>query len=177
MLQAWRELDGTERFVWNKLITGGFRVGVSQRLVVRALAELSGVDAGVLAHRLMGGWDPGAVAWTRLVSPDTHDADVSQPYPFFLAHALDDQPDTLGPREAWQAEWKWDGIRAQLVRRDGRTFLWSRGEELVTERFPELAEAAAALPDGTVLDGEILPWRDGQPLGFAQLQRRIGGAT
>ena len=174
LVQAWRELDGTERFVWNKLITGGFRVGVSQRLVVRALAEVSGVDAGVLAHRLTGGWRPGAVAWTRLVSPDTQDADVSQPYPFCLANALDGEPGSLGNPSDWQAEWKWDGIRAQLVRRDARSFLWSRGEELVTDRFPELAEAAAALPDGTVLDGEILPWRDGQPLGFAQLQRRIG---
>ncbi|MBW3627902.1 MAG: ATP-dependent DNA ligase [Gemmatimonadetes bacterium] len=171
---AWRQLDGTERFVWNKLITGGFRVGVSRSLVVRALARTSGVDEATIAHRLMGGWEPRPELFKSLVALDTGDANVSRPYPFFLAYALEQEPETLGPASEWQAEWKWDGIRAQLIRRRGQTFIWSRGEDLVTERFPELAEAAALLPDGTVLDGEILPWRDGQPMSFADLQRRIG---
>lgn len=174
MLRAWRALDGTERFVWNKLITGAFRVGVSRSLVIRALAGTSGIDEPTIAHRLSGHWEPTASGFAQLVSPDTDDADLSRPYPFFLAYALENDLAALGDVSEWQAEWKWDGIRAQLVRRRGRTFLWTRGEELVTERFPEIAEAARLLPDGTVLDGEILPWRDDAPLPFAQLQRRIG---
>lgn len=174
VLRAWRTLDGTERFVWNKLITGAFRVGVSRNLVIRALAGASGIDEPTIAHRLSGNWAPTAASFASLVSADTDDADLSRPYPFFLAYALEDELAALGDVDDWQAEWKWDGIRAQLVRRRGRTFLWTRGEELVTERFPEIAEAARLLPDGTVLDGEILPWRDEAPLPFAQLQRRIG---
>jgi DNA ligase-1 len=174
ILRSWRELDGNERFVWNKLITGGFRVGVSQSLVVRALSKASGVDEATVAHRLMGAWEPRADVFLRLVSADARDADVSRPYPFFLAYALEDEVETLGEPAEWQAEWKWDGIRAQVIRRAGQTFVWSRGEELVTERFPELAEAAALLPEGTALDGEIMPWLEGRPLPFAQLQRRIG---
>jgi ATP-dependent DNA ligase len=174
VLRAWREVDGTERFVLNKMITGELRVGVSHNLVVRALAQASGVDEPTVAHRLTGTWMPRREAYARLVSRDTADADVSQPYPFFLAYPLEGGPETLGEPVEWQVEWKWDGIRAQMIRRQGQSFLWSRGEELVTERFPELAEAAALLPDGTVLDGEILPWQNGRPLGFAQLQRRIG---
>lgn len=172
--RAWRELDGPQAYVWNKLITGAFRVGVSQKLVVRALAKVGEVDEAAVAHRLMGAWDPTPEFFARLLGADTRDADVSRPYPFFLAHALEAEPEALGDAAAWQVEWKWDGIRAQLVRRAGATYLWSRGEELITERFPELAQAAALLPDGTVLDGEILPWKDGRPLPFAQLQRRIG---
>jgi DNA ligase-1 len=172
--RAWRELDGTERFVWNKLLTGGFRVGVSQSLVIRALAQASGIDEASVAHRLTGTWEPSAGAFERLLAPDTRDADISRPYPFFLAYALEGGPESLGEPAAWQVEWKWDGIRAQLIRRRGSTFLWSRGEESVAERFPELAEAAALLPDETVLDGEVLPWMDDRPLPFAQLQRRIG---
>jgi DNA ligase 1 len=172
--QGWRELAGTQLFVWNKLITGGFRVGVSQKLVVRALAQVLEVDAAAIAHRLMGAWDPSPNFFRSLSILDTADADVSRPYPFFLAHPLEGEPSSLGAPEEWQVEWKWDGIRAQLIRRRRQCFLWSRGEELITERFPELAEAGALLLDGTVLDGEVLPWIDGAPLPFAQLQRRIG---
>ncbi|HEU0299889.1 MAG TPA: ATP-dependent DNA ligase [Longimicrobium sp.] len=171
--RAWAELDGPQAYVWNKLITGSFRVGVSQSLVVRALARVSGVDEAAIAHRLMGAWDPTPEFYLRLLAADTSDADLSRPYPFFLAYALEGELQALGDAREWQAEWKWDGIRAQVIRRRGATFIWSRGEELITERFPELAQAAVLLPDGTVLDGEIMPWRDG-PLPFAQLQRRIG---
>ncbi|HEX8831924.1 MAG TPA: ATP-dependent DNA ligase [Longimicrobium sp.] len=174
MRAAWAELSGPEAYVWNKLITGGFRVGVSQNLVVRALARAGGTDEPVVAHRLMGAWDPTPEFYTRLFGADTSDADASRPYPFYLAYALDAELDTLGEPGEWQAEWKWDGIRAQMIRRRGSVYIWSRGEELITERFPELARAAGLLPDGTVLDGEILPWMDGRPLPFAQLQRRIG---
>ena len=174
MRGAWAEMDDRQRFVWNKLITGAFRVGVSQQLVTRALAEVAGMDAAVVAHRLMGDWEPSATFFEHLLAPDASDADVSRLYPFFLAHPLDILPESLGPITAWQAEWKWDGIRAQFIRRAGQTFLWTRGEELVTERYPELASIGPSLPDGTVIDGEILPWKQGRVLPFAQLQRRIG---
>ena len=174
IVRSWRELGGTERFIWNKLITGGFRVGVSQQLVVRALSRATGVDEGVIAHRLSGTWLPRPESFTALRAEETSDADVSRPYPFFLAYPLEDELDALGDASEWQAEWKWDGIRAQVIRRNGQTFIWSRGEELVTDRFPEIAAAADFLPDGTVLDGEIMPWKEGKPLAFAQLQRRIG---
>ncbi|MCB0150821.1 MAG: hypothetical protein KDE01_24615, partial [Caldilineaceae bacterium] len=177
VLDAWARLDEMGRFVYNKLLTGALRVGVSQRLLVRALAEVSGIDDEAIAHRLMGTWEPTPEFYTALLSPDTEDADVSRPYPFFLAYPLEDEPAVLGDVAAWQAEWKWDGIRAQLIRRQGETFLWTRGEELVTDRYPEVVAAASSLPDGTVLDGELLPWGPDGVMPFAQLQRRIGRKT
>ena len=174
MVFAWLEMDERQRFVWNKLITGEFRVGVSQSLVVRGLASLTGISAEVIAHRLMGDWVPDARFYEQLVAKDTEDADVSRPYPFFLAYPLEGDPAQLGDPAEWIAEWKWDGIRSQVIRRKWQTFIWSRGEELVTERFPELQSMGGLLPEGTVIDGEILPWRDGMPLPFAQMQRRIG---
>ena len=177
MLGAWRSMDRTQRFVWNKLISGSFRVGVSQQLVTRALGKAGGVDPAVVAHRLMGDWEPTPSFYARLLAADATDSDHSRPYPFCLAHAIEGEPDVLGPVEAWQAEWKWDGIRSQLIRRGGDTFLWSRGEELVTDRYPEIATIGAFLPEGTAIDGEILPYLNGSPLPFAQLQRRIGRKT
>ncbi len=174
LTRCWRELDAQGRFVWNKLITGGLRLGVSRQLVVRALAELSGLAPGVIAHRLMGEWEPSAAFYRELLAAETASSAISQPYPFFLAHPLEGPPSGLGEAADWQAEWKWDGIRAQVVRRDGQVFIWSRGEELMTDRFPELTAAAAGLPEGCVLDGEILPWKDGRVLPFAVLQTRIG---
>jgi DNA ligase-1 len=174
LVAAWREMDERQRFAWNKIITGEFRVGVSQNLVVRALAEVSGLTEAVVSHRLMGDWEPTPEFWKQLIAADTRDADISRPYPFFLAYPLEGEPESLGPVEEWQTEWKWDGIRAQLIRRKGQTFLWSRGEDLMTDRFPELEALGALLPEGTVIDGEVLPWKDGAPLPFAQMQRRIG---
>ena len=197
LVEAWRAMDDGQRLAWNKLLTGEFRVGVSQRLVVRAVAEASGHSTDAIAHRLMGDWQPSAAFWARLIEPERSvpsrdregavlpaeveaskspipSTDLSRPYPFCLAYPLEGAVDELGDRQEWQVEWKWDGIRAQLIRRQGQTFLWSRGEELITERFPEIAAAGARLPDGTVMDGEVLAWRDGVPLGFAQMQRRIG---
>jgi DNA ligase-1 len=172
----WRGLPRWETFVLNKLLTGELRVGVSQTLVERALAQVAGVPQPSLAHRLMGAWEPTAELYERLLSPDAEgEEDGSRPYPFYLASPLEQPADSLGEPAEWLAEWKWDGIRSQLIRRGGALHLWSRGEELITERFPELIRGAASLlPDGTVLDGEILAWRDGRPLPFAVLQRRIG---
>ncbi len=177
LVEAWGALSGSARFVFNKLLTGAFRVGVSDGLVVRALAQVSGVSTETIAHRLMGEWEPSAEWYTRLVGTETTDADWSRPYPFFLAYPLEAEPSSLGDVQAWQAEWKWDGIRCQLVRRRGRTFLWSRGEELLAGRFPEVESCAAWLPDGTVLDGELLAWRDEKPLPFSELQKRINRKT
>jgi DNA ligase 1 len=177
VLEAWGEMDTPQLFVWNKLVTGAFRVGVSHQLVVRAIAQISNLDAKAVAHRLMGDWIPTAQFYASLVSLEKRDEDVSRPYPFFLAHMLPDDPAELGAIEDWQAEWKWDGIRAQMIRRASQVFVWSRGEELVTDRYPELKAAGELLPEGTVLDGEILPWRADAPLPFSELQRRIGRKT
>ena len=177
VLAAWDGLGAAERFVFNKLLTGGFRMGVSQGLMTRALAQATGRAEAELAHRLMGDWTPATTSYRRLVLEDDPTADLSRPYPFALAPQLDAAPEALGPAADWLAEWKWDGIRAQLIRRGGAWHLWSRGEELITDRFPDLAAAAQALPDGTVIDGELLAWRDGAPLPFAALQRRIGRKT
>jgi DNA ligase-1 len=174
LINAWHEMNGEQRFVWNKLITGAFRVGVSQSLVVRALAAVSGLDAAVISHRLMGDWQPTAAQYAQFVAVESDDADASRPYPFFLAYPLESELEELGDIRDWQVEWKWDGIRSQLIRRKWRTYIWSRGEELVTERFPELESLGGLMPEGTAIDGEILPWKDGHPLPFAQMQRRIG---
>lgn len=174
ILQAWEVLTKEERLVFNKLITGGFRIGVSQNLITRALANTFGLEKTEVAHRIMGKWDP----WTAdfnamLLKPDFSD-DLSRPYPFFLAHPLDQTNDLPGSRAEWQAEWKWDGIRGQVINRKGEIYIWSRGEELLTDKFPELKVMAENLPEGTVIDGEILPFENGNPLPFALLQTRIG---
>ena len=178
----WNELDTRERFLLVKLIGGGFRVGVSRLLVTRALSTIAAVDSKLIAQRLMG-WTDGSVAPTagrflQLIagqSDDEHKLRGGQPYPFFLAHQLQGAPHALGALADWQVEWKYDGIRAQLVRRGAQNYLWSRGEDLITERFPELA--ALRLPEGTVIDGEVLVWIDGAPRPFAELQKRIGRKT
>ncbi|RJQ74169.1 MAG: ATP-dependent DNA ligase [Desulfobacteraceae bacterium] len=174
MLSAWRQMDTTQRLVWNKLITGEFRIGVSQRLITRALADVSGAEPALVAHRLMGDWSPSAEFFRALVAREEGDSAHSRPYPFFLAYPLDKAVEKLGDPLEWLAEWKWDGIRAQVIRRGEQVFIWSRGEELVTPAFPELSAAARDLPEGCVLDGEIVAWREKAPLGFGVLQHRLG---
>ncbi len=171
---AWQGLNHRERFVFNKLITGGFRIGVSQKLMTRSLARATGIDQNVLAHRLMGDWTPDSVDFETLILKENIDDDLSKPYPFYLAYALDLSPEELGDPQEWQAERKWDGIRGQLIKRGGRLFVWSRGEELVTDRFPEYDLLLDRLGDGTVIDGEILPFKEGKVLPFQTLQTRIG---
>jgi DNA ligase-1 len=200
----WAQLDRASLMLCIKLITGSFRVGVSKLLVTRALAAMAGLDSKRVAQRLVGYTDlsnrPSAASYLKLIAPpsdDEHAQRGGQPYPFFLAHALAqpvDQFDALlGPPSQWQVEWKWDGIRAQVVKRDGRLWVWSRGEELVSERFPELDSLASGLPDGTVIDGEIVAWKSTHPTTedafnpqssqppavqpFALLQQRIGRKT
>lgn len=177
LIQYWQELDQPGRYALNKLIGGSWRVGVSQELVIRALSQASDIPAPTIAHRLMGDWRPSAAFYRSLLDADSDEAVISRPYPFCLAHPLETSLEELGEIGDWHAEWKWDGIRAQLVRREGQTFVWSRGEELITERFPEVAEIGTWLPDGTVLDGEILAWQGEMPKKFIELQRRIGRKT
>ncbi|MEM7784502.1 MAG: ATP-dependent DNA ligase, partial [Planctomycetota bacterium] len=181
VLKLWSAFDQPARFILGKLMTGAFRVGVSKGLVQRALAQWSGVERTVIARRMMGDWQPTLSFFETLVDPtDDGSSAISQPYPFFLANAIKDEPELFLPdfkaAENWIAEWKWDGIRAQLVKRQGEVFVWSRGEELITDQFPEIVESANSLPDGLVLDGEILAWSvaDEKPLPFQQLQRRLG---
>ena len=174
IMDAWLKMEPQERFVFNKLMSGAFRVGVSQNLITRALAELLDMEKTTIAHQLMGGWHPDEVRFDTLFSKEDIHADLSRPYPFFLAHALDKPPESLGDEKEWQAEWKWDGIRSQLIRRENEFFIWSRGEELITDKFPELGPLAESLPEGTAIDGELLPYKNGQILPFAALQTRIG---
>ncbi|HEY0659163.1 MAG TPA: ATP-dependent DNA ligase, partial [Pyrinomonadaceae bacterium] len=173
---AWARMNYSQRLVYNKLISGSFRVGVSQLLVVRALAQLSEIPTDIIAHRLMGNWSPDAEFFAHLLNPEleSDETPVARPFPFHLAHQMDFPLEDLGSVGDWQAEWKWDGIRAQVIKRAGQVFMWSRGEDLITERFPEIAKAAEHLADGTVLDGEILPWIDGKVMPFTELQKRIG---
>jgi DNA ligase-1 len=191
VLSCWRQMNKEERFVFNKLITGGFRIGVSQKMIVNALAKTVGVSASIIAHRISGDWDPAATSFPVLLSEEGAGSDLSRPYPFYLAYALEGELSALGDPEDWQAEWKWDGIRGEIIKRQGQFFVWSRGEELMTDRLPEYQEFAGGLPDGAVLDGEIIGLR-GRPGGagsvdlrepsgagfevlpFAALQTRIG---
>jgi DNA ligase-1 len=184
LMDSWAMLDGQERFVFNKILTGGFRVGVSQNLVIKALADVAGLEPATLTHRIMGNWMPETYRYKQLVEEQSAGDNISRPYPFFLAYpiqetsekqrSVEEMQSTLGDSSDWQAEWKWDGIRAQMIKRDGKIFIWSRGEDLATEKFPELHPFLNALPDGTVLDGEILSFRNGLPLPFNILQTRIG---
>ena len=174
IIEWWRTLPYRECFILNKLLTGELRVGVSELLVTRALSEVLKIERADVTRRLMGEWRPSAQFWEGLRSTAPPTSDPAAPYPFFLASPLDEAPETLGPVSAWLAEWKWDGIRSQLIRREGQCFIWSRGEDLVTERFPEIMAAAARLPNGLVLDGELVAWRDGAIRPFAELQQRIG---
>jgi DNA ligase-1 len=184
LMDSWAMLDSSERFVFNKLLTGAFRVGVSQSLVIKALAEITGINAPALTHRIMGSWMPETYSYAQLVQDEDPASDVSRPYPFFLAYPIQETSERqrsaeevrtlLGDEDGWQAEWKWDGIRSQIIKRGGEIFIWSRGEDLATDKFPELHPFIKALPDGTVIDGELISFRQGQPLPFNVLQTRIG---
>lgn len=185
ILSCWSKLTKEENFVFNKLLTGGFRIGVSQKMMVNALAKTVSTDPNIIAHRISGKWDPSTIAFTELLSEDASLVDNSKPYPFYLAYALETLPEELGEPHEWQAEWKWDGIRGQMIKRNDEFFVWSRGEELMTEKFPEYLIVKDILPNGIVLDGEIMPFRKEETsasvlnsnvsiLPFSILQTRIG---
>ncbi|MBV2350972.1 ATP-dependent DNA ligase [Synechococcus sp. HK05] len=174
---CWRGLEGDHLLLVNKLLSGGFRVGVSTGLVTRALSRSADLEEALVAHRLMGGFEPSAASFASLTAPAEHGDDLAaRPYPFFLASPLEPGQLESSSPESWQLEWKWDGIRGQLIHRAGGCSLWSRGEELINEAFPELIALAEQLPLGTALDGEVIVWQSGseQPEPFASLQRRLG---
>ncbi|UZD23570.1 ATP-dependent DNA ligase [Algoriphagus halophytocola] len=170
----WLQLDYYARFVFTKLLTGSFRIGISQKLMTKALSKVTAVPEDELAYRLMGEWSPGTSSFEELIFGRNEQAYVSKPYPFYLAYALEDELEALGEVSEWAIEHKWDGIRGQVICRKSELFIWSRGDELVTDKYPEISSLEDFLPDGTVIDGEILPFIDGQIGLFNDLQTRIG---
>ena len=174
VIDAWSSLDQEETFLFNKLITGGFRVGVSQKTIVKALSKLTGKEENRIAHRLMGSWSPETETFKHLIVDDNPKDDLSRPYPFYLAYAIDKEIEELGAVKDWQIEQKWDGIRGQIIKRNNEIFVWSRGEELVTDKYPEFENLKLLPLDNFVIDGEILPFKNGKSLSFNDLQKRIG---
>ncbi|GAA4803964.1 ATP-dependent DNA ligase [Olivibacter ginsenosidimutans] len=172
--ERWMETPTEERFIFNKLITGNFRMGVSKQLVIKALAQTYDKSENELAHRLMGNWHPTTIPIQQLLIDDLLQEKSFEPYPFFLAYPLEKAPESLGDIADWLIERKFDGIRGQLIVRNGHLYIWSRGEDLLTDKFPEFHPLKQLLPDGTVIDGEILPYKDGQVLSFVIMQTRIG---
>lgn len=177
LLNNWKLLDYYERFVFTKLITGGFRIGVSQKLMTRALSQATAIDGDILAYKLMGNWDPNTISFTELILEENESDYLSKPYPFYLAYALEGEVSELGDIKNWSAEHKWDGIRSQVILRNNEIFVWSRGEELVTDKYPEFTAFIGKIPNGTVLDGEILPFPNNEIGTFNDLQTRIGRKT
>lgn len=173
----WKLLNYYERFVFTKLITGGFRIGVSQKLMTKALSKATEIDEDILAYKLMGNWDPNTISFEQLLLMENESDYLSKPYPFYLAYAIDAEIEGLGDVREWSAEHKWDGIRSQVILRNDELFVWSRGEELVTDKYPEFEKFIGAIPNGTVMDGEILPFPNGTIGTFNDLQTRIGRKT
>ena len=174
LFENWKVLDYYERFVFTKLITGGFRIGVSQKLMTRALSKATEIDEDILAYKLMGNWDPNKISFQELILEENESDYLSKPYPFYLAYAIEGEVNNLGDVDDWSAEHKWDGIRSQTIIRNKELFVWSRGEELVTDKYPEFQSFIGVIPNGTVIDGEILPFPNGQIGTFNDLQTRIG---
>ncbi len=173
ILDSWKSLDDTERFLFNKLLTGGFRMGVSQKTIVKALSIYLGVEESIVAHKLMGDWDPATTTFHDLLLSEDTSQNLSKPYPFYLAHAIDKEIEELGAEDEWIAEYKWDGIRGQLIKREDKVYLWSRGEELINAQFPEF-EVLKSHERSFVLDGELLVHKEGQLGSFNDLQKRLG---
>lgn len=174
LLRTWDELNPAERYVWNKLLTGAFRIGVARGVAVKALAKIAGISTPRMERRLTAKVKPDPEFFQKLLSPEDDAPDPLQPFPFFLAHPLEQPLESLGRPDEWQVEWKWDGIRGQLIKRGSHAAVWSRGEELVSDQFPELRSAGLRLNDDAVLDGEILAWENEHPLSFHHLQHRLG---
>ena len=174
LFENWLNLNYYERFVFTKLITGSFRIGVSQKLMTRALSKATDIDEDILAYKLMGNWEPSKITYNKLILEENEEDFLSKPYPFYLAYAIEGEPEDLGDVAQWSAEHKWDGIRSQVIIRNNELFVWSRGEELVTDKYPEFEAFVNTIPNGTVIDGEILPFPNGEIGTFNDLQTRIG---
>ncbi len=174
VFKHWQSLDYYECFVFNKLITGGFRIGVSQKLMTRALSKATSIPEDELAYKLMGNWNPNSISFEDLVLKEDKSVVLSKPYPFYLAYPIENEPSELGAISDWAIEHKWDGIRGQVIIRDNQVFVWSRGEELVTDKYPEFQDFVGVIPNGTVIDGELLPFKNNELGSFNDLQTRIG---
>ena len=174
MISIWNEMNKKERFVWNKLITGSFKTGVSEKLVVKALSIYSGIEEPVIYSRLVEKWKPTQHSFQQLISNDLKDSEFCKPYPFCNAHRLEGSVELLGNVVDWQAEWQWDGVRAQFIKRESKIFIWSNVEGMLNEKLPELRDLEFILPDGTVVDAEIIAWKEGRPLPLGELHKRIG---
>src|SRR5690606_20140551 len=173
VLNAWSGLGMQERLMFNKLIGGSFRIGVCKKTLVHALSNVSVIDANQLMHSIIGNWDINSISFDDLIQGEHINYDNSKPYPFCLAYALEKEMAELGDPDQWQIEYKRDGIRGQIVKRNGEIFIWSRGEELVTGQFPELVSAMETFDDDFVIDGEILALKDNAVLLFNDLQKRL----
>lgn len=173
ILKAWQSLQAEERFLFNKLLTGGFRMGVSQKTIVKALSQHLDKEESIIAHKLMGNWDPSTITYHKLLIEDDPSQNLSKPYPFYLAYALDKEVEELGKVQDWYSEYKWDGIRSQLIKRGENTYLWSRGEEIISEQFPEF-DILSTIDFDFVIDGELLVYIDGEMGTFNDLQKRLG---
>uniref|UniRef100_UPI0027DC024A ATP-dependent DNA ligase n=1 Tax=uncultured Chryseobacterium sp. TaxID=259322 RepID=UPI0027DC024A len=177
VLNSWNGLDYTERLIFNKLLGGSFRIGVSDKTLINALTKFSGQESSALMHSLMGKWQPTEASFQELISAENVNPDNSKPYPFCLAYPLEKDLEELGKPDEWLIEYKWDGIRGQIIKRNDEVFIWSRGEELVTEQFPEIAEAVQQMNGNFVIDGEILAVKDDKVLNFNELQKRLNRKT
>ena len=173
VLKAWKSLDYIERFIFNKLLGGSFRIGVSSKTLINTLAKFYDLDASVVTHSIMGHWNPQEVDFDGLIKGDYTDTHLSKPYPFCLAYALEKDLEDLGDANNWLVEYKWDGIRGQFIKRNHEVFIWSRGEELVTDQFPEIKEELLKWSGNFVIDGEILAFKDDKVLNFNELQKRL----
>lgn len=175
--ENWLALNYYERFVFTKLITGSFRIGVSQKLMTRALSKAENVEEDALAYKLMGNWNPNKITFQELILDEKSSDYLSKPYPFYLAYPIEGEVSNLGNPADWSVEHKWDGIRSQTIIRENEIFVWSRGEELVTDKYPEFHAFVGIIPNGTVIDAEILAFPNNEIGTFNDLQTRIGRKT
>jgi DNA ligase-1 len=173
LIEAWLDaLDATGRWALLKLMTGGMRIGVSARLAKTAVAELGAVRIDQVEEVWHGLRPPYAALFHWLTAggpqPDTGEQPVF--VPLMLANPLEpDELTALNPAD-YLAEWKWDGIRVQLSCRGGERRIYTRTGDEVSGAFPDLM---AALPDGVILDGELLVGSFEQVAPFNDLQQRL----
>lgn len=173
ILQVWANLPHQERFIFNKLLGGSFRLGVSTKGLINAISSYYNLEASAVSHSIMGEWTVENSSFEELIHGQYVDSNLSKPYPFCLAYPIEGVEQTLIDLKDWQIEYKWDGIRGQVIKRNQEVFIWSRGEELVTDQFPEIVEEIKNWEGDFVLDGEILAIADGEILNFTALQKRL----
>ena len=175
MKEIWENIPKENHLVINKILTGTFRVGVSIGLITKSIAKLINLEEAIISHRLMGDFIPSPETYQLLISKKINPSELNyKPYPFLLANTFDKKIIDKSIND-FQFEWKWDGIRIQLIKRDGKISIWSRGQELVNKSFPELVEKIVFIKDDFVVDGELLVWNsiEDLPMNFSLLQKRL----